>query len=209
MRIENRWMTDSSLDGARLWGEEKGRQTADLGWRAAVLLIGLFVMGAGPLLAQTPRSALESFTGHWKGPFLAYEYDGTQVDSLTAEHRYRWKENVQVGTQVNRYPDGRVVRKSARNYVNEDGVLICEVEQADGTTVTYRGRVSDGAIVWHRRTEAGVIESFRERVVETASGPVYRINGFGVYPNDDGSASYLQFVGRYQRVHHDVSKGRE
>lgn len=209
MRIEDRCTIDSSLDETRQRGKKQGEQAVGQEWRVAVLLIGLLMGGTGALFAQTPQSALESFTGQWKGPFVVYRYNGEQVDSLVAEHRYRWEGEVQVGTQINRYPDGRVVRKSARNYENEEGVLICEVEQSDTTTVTYRGRVSDEAIVWHRRTQAGVIESFRERVVETASGPEYRINGFGVYPNDDGSASHLQFVGRYQRVHHDVSKGRE
>ena len=178
-------------------------------WSCALLAFILLTTGPPPASAQSPRAALESLTGHWTGPFVAYTPEGEQVDSLMAEHRYRWEGDVQVGTQIDRYPDGRVVRKTARNYVNDDGVLICEVDQPDGTTVTYRGRVSDGAIVWHRRTEAGLVETFREQVVDTPSGPEYRIDGFGVYPNDDGSRGYLQFVGRYQAVHQDVSKGRE
>jgi hypothetical protein len=174
-----------------------------------LLALLLLVAGGRPVVAQSPRAALESLTGHWKGPFVVYNYEGQQVDSLTATHRYRWEGDVQMGTQVDRYPDGRVVRKTARNYVNDDGVLICEVDQPDGTIRTYRGRVSDGAIVWHRRTDAGLVESFRERVVDTPSGLEYRIDGFGVYPSEDGSRSYLQFVGRYRAVHQDVSKGRE
>ncbi|MFB6278366.1 MAG: hypothetical protein ABEK75_02560 [Salinibacter sp.] len=179
--------------------------------RWAGVLVGLLLLAASPpsASAQSPRAALEPLTGHWTGPFVAYTPEGKQVDSLTATHRYRWDGDVQVGTQIDRYPDGRVVRKTARNYVNDDGVLICEVDQPDGTTVTYRGRVSDGALVWHRRTEAGLVETFRERVVNTPSGPEYRIDGFGVYPDEDGSRTYLQFVGRYQAVHQDVSKGRE
>jgi hypothetical protein len=179
------------------------------GWTFVLLALLLLVAGGRPVVAQLPRAALESLTGHWTGPFVVYSYEGEQVDSLTATHRYRWEGDVQVGTQVDRYPDGRVVRKAARNYVNDDGMLICEVEQPNGSTITYRGRVSDGAIVWHRQTDAGLVESFRERVVDTPSGPEYRIDGFGVYPNEDGSASYLQFVGRYRAVHQDVSKGRE
>ena len=169
----------------------------------------LLTAGSPPASAQSPRPALKSLTGEWKGPFVSYTPEGEQVDSLTATHRYRWEGDVQVGTQVDRYPDGRVVRKTARNYVNDNGTLICEVEQPDGTTRTYRGRVSDGAIVWHRQTDAGLIETFRERVVDTPSGPEYRIDGFGVYPNEGGSTSHLQFVGRYRAAHHDVSKGRE
>jgi hypothetical protein len=171
-----------------------------------VLLLGL--IGGTPVHGQSPRAALEPFTGHWTGPFVAYTYAGEQVDSLTAEHRYRWEGDVQVGTQVDRYPDGRVVRHTARNFVRND-TLFCEVTHADGSTTVYRGRVVGEAIVWHRRTDAGLVESFRERVVETPDGPEYRIDGFGVYPNDDGSASHLQFVGRYRPAHQDSSKGRE
>jgi len=186
----------------------KGRRQSPSAWASLTLGFLLLLVNL-PAPAQSPRAALESLTGEWKGPFVVYDYAGNQVDSLTAAHRYRWSDSVQVGTQVDRYPDGRVVRKTARNYVNDAGMLICEVDQPDGTTLTYRGRVSGSAIVWHRRTQAGLVESFRERVVETPAGPEYRIDGFGVYPNDDGSRSYLQFVGRYRAVHQDVSKGRE
>lgn len=172
--------------------------------RSLVALAVAGVLLAAPSAAQPTRAALAPFTGHWKGPFVAYTYDGERVDSLTAEHRYRWEGDVQVGRQVDRYPDGRVVRHTARNYVR-NGTLICEVTRADGDTTVYRGRVVGDAVVWHRRTERGVIESFRERVVETPEGREYRIDGFGVYPNDDGPASYLQFRGRYQAV----SNGRE
>jgi hypothetical protein len=174
-------------------------------WIGGLLLLAL---GAPPAGAQPTRAALEPFTGHWKGAFVAYNYAGEPVDSLTAEHRYRWEGDVQVGTQIDRYPDGRVVRATARNYV-EDDTLFCEVTHEDGSTTVYRGRTVGEAIVWHRRTEAGLVESFRERVVETPDGPEYRIDGFGVYPSGDGGASYLQFVGRYRAVHQDASKGRE
>jgi len=178
-------------------------------WTGVLVGLLLFVSSPHSVSAQSPRAALDPLTGHWEGPFVAYTPEGEQVDSLTATHRYRWAGDVQVGTQVDRYPNGRVVQKTARNYVNDDGVLVCEVDQPDGTTITYRGRVSNGALAWHRRTEAGLIETFRERVVETSSGLEYRIDGFGVYPSEDGSRSYLQFVGRYRAVHQDVSKGRE
>ena len=185
-----------------------GRQVSPLS--VLVGFLALFLIGdATPLCAQPGPAALESLTGEWKGSFVAYTPEGKQVDSLTATHRYQWDGGVQVGTQIDRYPDGRVVRKTARNYVNDDGVLICEVDQPDSTTITYRGRVSDGAIVWHRRTEAGLVETFRERVVDTPSGPEYRIDGFGVYPGEGDTRSFLQFVGRYRAVHQDVSNGRE
>jgi hypothetical protein len=170
------------------------------------VLLGL--AGRAPASAQPARAALQPFTGHWKGPFVAYTYAGEQVDSLTAEHRYRWEEGAQVGTQIDRYPDGRVRRHTARNYVRND-TLLCELTHADGSTTVYRGRVVGEAIVWHRRTDAGLVESFRERVVETPEGPEYRIDGFGVYPNDGGTASHLQFVGRYRPVHQETSNGRE
>lgn len=195
-------------------GRSRNRPGPVAGWdvlkRTVVTLGLLLVATAGrPAQAQSPRAALESLTGHWTGAFVVYAHDGTQVDSLSTEHRYRWEDGVQVGTQIDRYPDGRVVRKTARNYVTDDGTLICEVSPPDGDSITYRGRVSDGAIVWHRKTDAGVVESFRERVVDTPTGPEYRINGFGVYPSGDGARSHLHFVGRYRTVHQDVSTGRE
>lgn len=109
---------------------------------------------------------------------------------------------------MDRYPDGRVVKHTVRNYV-EDGTLYCEVTHEDGSTIVYRGRVVGEAVVWHRRTDAGLVESFRERVVQTPSGPEYRIDGFGVYPNPEGAESHLQFVGRYRPVHQDSSAGGE
>lgn len=203
------------------WNRAGSGPAADLlfrppltGWDAlkrTLVTLGLllFAVEGRSARAQSPRAALESLTGHWKGPFVVYARDGEQVDSLSAEHRYRWEDDVQVGAQVDRYPDGRVVRKTARNYVTDDGTLICEVDPPDGATITYRGQVSDGAIVWHRKTDAGVVESFRERVVDTPTGPEYRIDGFGVYPSEDGMRSYLHFVGRYRAVHQDVSTDRE
>lgn len=179
------------------------RSSAFLG----VVAFCLGLLGPVPTSAQLTQAALKPFTGHWKGPFVAYTYAGEQVDSLTAEHRYQWKGDVQVGTQIDRFPDGRVEKKTARNYVRND-TLFCEVTHADGSTTVYRGRTVGKAIVWHRRTDDGLVESFRERVVETPEGPEYRIDGFGVYPNGDGSASYLQFVGRYRPVHQEVSNGR-
>lgn len=172
----------------------------------AAVLAGL--LGGRSASAQPARTALEPFTGHWKGWFVAYTQAGERVDSLTAEHRYRWDGDVQVGTQIDRYPDGRVVRHEARNYVQND-TLFCEVTAEDGSTTVYRGRTVGEAVVWHRRTDAGLVESFRERVVETPEGPQYRIDGFGVYPNDDGPASTLHFVGRYRPVHQEDSNGRE
>jgi hypothetical protein len=180
--------------------------------RAVYLMSGMLLLlglpGGAAAQEQSLRDALRPFTGHWRGAFVAYTYAGEQVDSLTAEHRYRWEGDVQVGTQVDRYPDGRVVRHTARNFVRND-TLFCEVTHADGTTTVYRGRVVGEAIVWHRRTDAGLVESFRERVVDTPDGPVYRIDGFGVYPNEGGPASLLQFVGRYRPVHQESSNGRE
>jgi hypothetical protein len=175
---------------------------------ASILLFAGLVSTTACTRAQSPQSAeadaerlreaLEPFTGHWKGPFVAYTYDGRRVDSLIAEHRYRWEGDVQRGTFVDRYPDGRVIRAQARNYVRE-GQLVCEVEKEDGSRTVHTGTVADNAIVWHRRTDDGVIESFRERVVQTPDGREYHIDGFGVYPSGD-STTYLLFKGRYEEV---------
>jgi len=182
-------------------------------WAGIALLIVL-LPPTGPALGQsepasTPdpdvspaalRGALEPFTGHWEGSFVVYAADGRQIDSLVTEHRYRWEGDVQVGIHIDRYPEsGRVDTSRVRNYV-EDGRLVCEVVKEDGTRTVHTGRVQDGAIVWHRRTEEGLIESYRERVVETPEGQEYRIDGFGAYPDGQGGLSHVLFTGRYDGV---------
>ncbi len=165
---------------------------------ALVLTVGAGAPSAG---AQSLRQALEPFEGAWRGSFVVTTPDGERVDSLVAMHRYRWDGPVQKGMLVDRYPaSGRVDTSRARNYV-ADGRLVCEVTHPDGSTTVHRGRVRGNAIVWHRRTAEGVVESYRERVVDTPDGPEYRIDGFGVYPDGQGAQSYVLFYGRYERIH--------
>ena len=168
--------------------------------RLAALLVLLLPLTAGAPSPDQLREALEPFTGRWTGSFVVYAADGEQIDSLVAEHTYRWEGDVQVGTHIDRYPaTGRVDTSRVRNYV-EDGRLVCEVTKADGTTTVHVGRVQDGAIIWHRRTEAGLVESYRERVVSTPTGREYRIDGFGAYPDGTGTLSHVLFTGRYREV---------
>jgi hypothetical protein len=156
--------------------------------------------GAGSASADARIQALEPFTGHWKGAFVVYAADGIQIDSLVTEHRYRWEGDVQIGRHIDRYPaTGRVDTSYARNYV-DDGQLICEVVKEDGTKTVHIGRVQKGAIVWHRQTEEGIVESYRERVVETPAGREYRIDGFGAYPDGQGGLTHVLFTGRYREV---------
>jgi hypothetical protein len=145
------------------------------------------------------RAALDPFTGTWRGTFVVYTYDGEPITRLEAEHRYHWEGDVQVGTFIDRYPDGRVVRAEARNYL-EGGVLWCEVMKDNGERTVHQGRYEDGAVFWHRQLESGLTETFRERVVEAPSGQEYQIDGFGAYPNDGGGRSYVVYKGRYQAV---------
>lgn len=169
--------------------------------RTVALTLAIIVgVGAPSVEAQSLRQALEPFEGAWRGSFVVTTPDGEMVDSLVATHRYRWDGTVQTGTLVDRYPaSGRVDTSHARNYV-ADGRLVCEVTHPDGSTTVHYGRVRGNAIVWHRRTEEGVVESYRERVVDTPGGPEYRIDGFGVYPDGQGARSYVLFYGRYERI---------
>ena len=178
----------------------------------AAVCAGLLAAAAPPAQAQVPppppartlppdvRAALDALTGTWRGPFVVLAADGAPLDSLTATHRYRWDGAVQRGTLTDRYADGRTIRATARNYVADDGTLVCEVTKAGETTV-HTGRVRpDGAVVWHRTTEAGVVESYRERVVATPTGPAYHIDGFGIYPTDGNAPpTRVLFYGRYRR----------
>jgi len=169
----------------------------------SLLAIAACIMGvvAGSTAAhgQSPRAALDPLTSRWTGTFTVYTPDGQLVESLQAEHRYRWDGDVQRGTIVDRYPDGRVVRSTARNYVSEEGTLVCEVTRENGERTVHTGRVRGETIFWHRETEDGLVESFRERVVDTPQGREYRIDGFGAYPSGD-TTTYLHFKGRYQET---------
>ena len=145
------------------------------------------------------RAALDAFTGTWSGTFKVYRYDGRLLDQLETTHQYEWVDSVQHGVFVDRYPDGRTVRAEARNYVR-DGVLYCEVEKENGVHTLHRGRLEGGVVFWYRQVEDGAVtESFRERVVETSAGRVYRIDGFGVYREGEAT-SYLLYEGRYAEV---------
>jgi hypothetical protein len=179
---------------------------------SAVAVLAALLLAAPPVRAQVPppppartlppavRAALDPLTGTWQGPFVVLAADGAPLDSLTATHRYRWDGAVQRGTLVDRYADGRVTRATARNYVAADGTLVCEVTTEGGATTVHTGRVlPDGAIVWHRTTDAGLVESYRERVVATPTGPAYHIDGFGVYPSGgDAPPTRVLFYGRYR-----------
>lgn len=167
--------------------------------RTAVLLLAS-LLAVGSATAQPDaidgwRDALDELTGSWTGSFVVYQSDGTVADSLVTEHNYRWDGDVQIDTFTDRYPDGRVVQKTARNYVRND-TLYCDVDGPDGTTRLI-GRVVGDAVVWHRTTGDGGTESYRERVVQTPNGRAYHIDGAGSYPSDRGT-SLLLFVGRYR-----------
>lgn len=167
---------------------------------AVLLLASLLAVGsatAQPAAIDGWRDALDELTGSWSGSFVVYQSDGTVADSLVTEHDYRWDGDVQIDTFTDRYPDGRLVQKTARNYVRND-TLYCDVDSPDGT-IRLVGRVVGEAVVWHRTTADGGTESYRERVVQTPNGPEYHIDGAGTYPSDRGT-SLLLFVGRYRSV---------
>jgi hypothetical protein len=157
-------------------------------------------------MPEATRAALDALTGAWRGPFVVRAADGAPLDSLVAEHRYRWDGDVQRGTFVDRYADGRIVRAEAANYVRKDGTLVCKVTKtgADGRAeaTVHTGRVlADGSVVWYRATDAGLVESYRERVAETPNGAAYRIDGFGTYPSGgDAPPTRVLFYGRYAAV---------
>ena len=84
---------------------------------------------------------------------------------------------------------GEVTRQTAKNSI-QDGKLLCEVQNSDGSVSTHSGRIEDGYLFWSHVSNQK-IESFREWV----DGEVYYIEGFGVY----GGVAFM-FVGKYKRV---------
>jgi hypothetical protein len=148
---------------------------------------------------KTARQILDPFNANWRGEFKVYNFDGKLIDQLEVEQRYSWKGDEQHGVFTERQRNGKVVRARARNY-EKNGQLVCEVEKDSGERTVHWGRFEDGALFWYRQASDGKItESFKERVVKTATGREYQIDGLGIYKSA-GSTSILLFEGRYREM---------
>lgn len=143
---------------------------------------------------------LDQWTGTWRGRFTVFSHSGRLVTELDVQQRYWWDGEVQraefhetvVGTGV-------VTTAEARNYVDEHGRLVCEVDKSNGESSRHFGRVVDGELFWFAK-EDGRVETFRESVrVDEDGARSYVIDGFGRYGEGVG-ASYFVFAGVYQGV---------
>lgn len=146
--------------------------------------------------SRAAQEAFAPFTGKWQGVFKVFSYEGRLLDHITVEQHYWWESGEQHAAFIERGRDGRVVHAHARNY-EKDGKLYCEVKKDNGQQSLHHGHFEEGTLFWYRRTgEGNILESFKERVVQTPSGREYQIDGFGVY-GSGGHTSYLLFEGRY------------
>ena len=162
---------------------------------ALITLIASVLTPLGTDAPPTAREILDPFTGHWRGTFRVYTYDGRLVEQLEVEQCYRWDSDVQIGEFIDTYPDGRVVRAEARNY-EKNGQLLCEVVKDNGERSLHQGRYTDGRLFWFSKPDDGTkVESFKEAVIDTEDGLVYTIDGFGIYGD-----THLLFEGRYHKV---------
>jgi len=164
---------------------------------ALLALLPGVAMGAGEVPAET-RRVLDPFTGVWRGTFKVHSQSGELVTRLEVEQRYWWDGNVQRGRFIETDQDGNTVTAEARNFVGDNGKLLCVVEKSNGEGSRHRGSVHDGHLFWHSR-QPGRVETFREAVHADEEGTFYRIHGFGVYGQGDDAAHFL-FVGEYRRV---------
>ncbi|MEM9914455.1 MAG: hypothetical protein AAF911_05805 [Planctomycetota bacterium] len=145
------------------------------------------------------RAILDPWTGSWEGTFKVYGQDGRLQTTLEVQQTYRWDGDIQVARFVETAADGTVTTADARNYRDEQGRLVCEVEKSNGESSTHFGTFTDGTLFWHADTPIRV-ESFRERVVTDEHGQrSYDIDGFGGYGSTE-RRNYFVFAGSYREV---------
>lgn len=154
---------------------------------------------ASEVTVDEGRAILDPWTGSWAGEFKVYAQDGRLLNTLDVQQRYWWDGDIQRATFTETAEDGAVVTADAKNYVDNQGRLVCEVVKSTGETSKHYGNTSDGFLIWHGKTP-GRVETFRERVaVDDAGQRAYEITGFGVYGQGE-AASYFLFSGSYRAV---------
>ena len=163
------------------------------------LVLTCLTLSASAVTAEQGRTILDPWTGKWAGEFKVYGQDGQLLTTLKVEQHYRWDGDIQRAKFRETDAQGNVVTADARNYVDDQGELVCEVDKSTGESSKHRGNFADGYLFWHGKTP-GRVETFRERVVVDEQGQrTYEINGFGVY-GEGKQANYFLFAGRYRAV---------
>lgn len=161
--------------------------------------LGLVTLPASAVTVDEGRAILDPWTGSWAGRFKVYAQDGTLLNVLDVEQRYWWDGDVQTARFKETDQSGTVVTADAKNYVDKQGRLVCEVHKSTGESSKHWGNVADGYLFWYGDTP-GRIETFRERVaVDDQGRRTYEINGFGVYGKGE-AASHFLFSGSYREV---------
>ena len=170
-------------------------------WMRTCLTLALtcLTLSASAVTQEQGRTILDPWTGKWAGEFKVYAQDGQLLTTLAIEQHYHWDGDIQRAEFRETDADGKVVTAKARNYVDGQGELICEVDKSTGESSRHLGNFADGYLFWHGNA-AGRVETFRERVVVDEQGHrTYEINGFGVYGEGE-QATYFLFAGRYREV---------
>ncbi len=151
--------------------------------------------------AQSPaaRALFEPYTGEWTGEFRIFTLNGALQTTIQVRQRYFWDDDTQRVVITDRYPDGRVERSHALNYLDGD-TPVCLVRKADGTVVRLIGQKQAGRLFWkHDAPQQQKYEIFKEYVDTIGGVSLYFIDGLGVY-GSGAHRTILIFEGRYRKV---------
>ncbi|MDQ7065396.1 MAG: hypothetical protein Q9P90_14260 [candidate division KSB1 bacterium] len=151
--------------------------------------------------AQSPmaRVLFAPYTGEWTGEFRIYTLDGALQTTIQVRQRYFWDGDTQKVVITDRYPDGRVERSHALNYLDGD-TPVCLVRKADGTVVRLIGQKQAGRLFWkHDAPKQQKYEIFKEYVDTIGGVSLYFIDGLGMY-GSGAHRTILIFEGRYRKV---------
>jgi hypothetical protein len=169
----------------------------------SIAVIALLGVSATKAPAPTVREILDPFTGHWKGTFTTYSLDGSVSSALPAEQRFWWDGDTQRGRYFALSPNGGITTAESQHFT-DSGLLVRDVQKSTGQNTRHYGHFENGTLTWSRKQEADepggyVRESFRERVIPTASGQIYEVTGTGVYGVPPEQNVFV-FEGRYKKI---------
>ena len=145
------------------------------------------------------RALFEPYTGEWTGEFRIFTLNGALKSTIQVHQRYFWDGDTQKVVITDRYPDGRIERSNALNYLDGD-TPVCLVRKADGTVVRLIGQKQAGRLFWKNDApQQQKYEIFKEYVDTIGGASLYFIDGLGVYGSGE-HRTILIFEGRYRKV---------
>ncbi len=147
----------------------------------ALLATGVPAQVGGPAGADELRTALEAFSGEWRGEIRIHALDGYLLKTFPATRTYGWQGDEQV--VETRFHDGDAEYLTRARQSIRLGRLHAEVARPGMPPERYNGALADGAIAW-TNTERNS-RDYRERVavrggvrtLEATSAEIMRLKG--------------------------------